>query len=349
MASTSAQKQVPPPANAAQTALPTSRLATARKGRLQSPLRFLVYGIEGAGKSTLFAGAPDPIWLDIEDGTSRLDITRYPFRVGTQGEALPDGHVPLSYGEVLAGIDDLTRTPHAYKTLVIDTADRLESLLWKHIVDRDNATQGGKLTGIESYGYGKGYQVAVDEWRSLCAKLDRLRMARGMSVVLLAHSLIRNFKNPESSDYDRYQLAVNEKAAGFLKGWSDVVGFLRFEEGASKAGERERARGWSTGRRMLCLSRSAAYDAKGRGGMPDELEIPAAEPWAALAAAIAESASTNAEQLAAAIAAEVERIADPDLKPKVDKAVADATGKGDTDALHRFLNELKRRPPRQAA
>lgn len=344
MALSSAQKQAAPPSEPAQRALPSaSRLATAKRGRLQSPLRFLIYGIEGAGKSTLFAGAPNPLWLDIEDGTSRLDITRYPFRDGS------DGHVPYSYGEVLTALDDLATAPHDYKTLVIDTADRLEALLWKFICQRDSKPGKEQLTSVESYGYGKGYQVAVDEWRSLCAKLDRLRTAKGMSVVMLAHSLIRNFKNPEASDYDRYQLAVNEKAAGFLKGWSDVVGFLRFEEGASKAGERERARGWSTGRRMLCLSRSAAFDAKGRGGMPDELEIPSTDPWAALAAALAESASTNPEQLAAAIAAEVERIGDPELKPKVDKAVADATAKADTDALHRFLNDLKRRPARQAA
>lgn len=345
MALSTAQKQTAIPANTTQVALPpTSRLAAAKRGRLQTPLRILTYGLEGGGKSTLFEGAPNPIWLDVEDGTARLNVTRYPFRDE------PGGHVPHTYGEVLAAVDDLTRAAHDYKTLVVDTADRLESLLWKYIVDRDNGSHGGgKLTSVESYGYGKGYQVAGDEWRALCAKLDRLRMARGMTVVLLAHSLIRNFKNPESSDYDRYQLAVNEKAAGFLKGWSDIVGFLRFEEGATKASERERARGWSTGKRILCLSRTAAYDAKGRGGMPDEIEIPAAEPWAALAAAIEQSASTNPEQLAAAIAAEVERIGDPDLKPKVDQAVADATGKGDTDALHRFLNDLKRRPQRQTA
>jgi hypothetical protein len=321
---------------------PISRIAAARKGRLQTPLRILVYGIEGSGKTTLFAGSPDPIWLDVEDGTSRLDVTRYPFRDS------PDGHVPQSYGEILTAIEDLTRSPHDYKTLIIDTADRLEALLWKHCIDRDNATAGGKLTGIESYGYGKGFNVALDEWRSLASKLDRLRMTRGMTVVVLAHSLVRTFKNPESTDFDRYQLALHEKAAGFLKGWSDVVGFLRFEEGASKAGQ-ERAKGWSTGRRMMSLTRTAAYDAKGRGGMPDELEIPTADPWSALAKALTDSASINPEQLVVAIAAEVERIGDPELKPKVDAAVAEALKTGDTDALHRFVNDLKRRPVKQAA
>lgn len=345
-------KPATPPAQQATlpTAAPGSRLAAAKRGRLATPLRFLVYGIEGAGKSTLFSGAPDPIWFDVEDGSARLDVTRYPFRLAPDGQQLPDGHVPHSFTEVLDGIDDLTRTLHGYKTLVIDTADRLEALLWSHVIERDNETKKGeKLTNIESYGYGKGYQRAVDEWRALCARLDRLRMTRGMSVVLLAHSLIRKFQNPESADYDRYQLAVNEKAAGFLKGWSDVVGFLRFEEGASKASERDRARGWSTGVRQLCLARTAAYDGKGRGGMPDMLEIPPSDPWGTLAAALAESASIDPEELKAAIGAEVARIGDPELGPKVEGAVAAALGKGDTDALHRFLNELKRRPPRQAA
>jgi hypothetical protein len=328
-----ASPQQPPP--------PASRLAAAKKGKIQAPQRWTVYGPEGVGKSSLFSYAPNPLWLDIEDGTAHLDVTRYPFRDG------PDGHVPQGYAEVLGAIDDLTRAPHGYKTLVIDTADRLEALMWKYIVDRDNAGAGGKLTSVESYGYGKGYQVALDEWRNLCSRLDRLRTTRGMSIAFLAHSVIRTFKNPEATDFDRYQLAVQEKAAGFLKGWSDVVGFLRFEEGVNDGPKGSRAKGWSSDQRILCLSRKAAFDAKGRG-MPAEVEVNLDNPWAAIQQAQSDAAK-KAEEIVALIEAEVARIGDEDLKGKVKTSVDDAVAKGDVEALDRYLIALKGRPAAAAA
>lgn len=313
-----------------------SRLPKAQKGRIKQPLRFVFYGAEGVGKSTLAAFAPSPIWLDCEDGSGRLDVSRYAFRDGE------GGHVPHSYAEVLAAIEDLTANPHDYKTLVIDTADRLEALLWKHM-----CVKAGKgYQSVEDWGYGKGYVIAVDEWRDLCLRLDRLRAARGMSIILLAHAQIRTFKNPTGEDYDRYWLRINEKAGGFIKEWSDVTGFAAFEEGSSKliGSGSDRARGYSTGRRLLKLKRTAAYDAKTRYAMPDEIELDPANPWAPLAKELEDSAGMDAPALGALINAEVARIGGGDVvRKKVDTAVTKAAG--DTETLHRILNELKKKEP----
>jgi hypothetical protein len=325
----------------AQQALPaTSRLAAAKKGRLAAPSRYLVYGLEGTGKTTFASYAPDPIWIDADDGSAKLDVARYPFRDG------PGGHVPRSYGEITGAVDDLIRAPHSFKTLVLDTVDRLEPMLWRHMIDRDNPkVRGDKMESIEDYGYGKGYNQAVDEWRALCARLDRLREIRGMSIVLLAHSTVKNFKNPEGSDYDRYQLAIHEKAAGFLKGWSDIVGFLRFEEGVAEEKRTKRGKGWSTGVRIMHLGRTAAYDAKGRGGMPDQIEVPLENPWAELAKAEATALNTKAEDFVARIEAELTRIGgDEELKGKVRLATETAVKQGDLEALGRYLNALASRP-----
>jgi hypothetical protein len=328
----------PAQASPQQTLPPASRLGAAKKGRLLMPSRYLVYGLEGTGKTTLLSYALDPIWFDADDGTSKLDVTRYSFRNG------PDGHVPQNYAELNAGVDDLIRSPHDFKTLVIDTLDRVESMIWRHIIDRDNAkVRGDKMETIEDYGYGKGYIAAVDEWRNFCSRLDRLRSTRGMAIALLGHSAVRNFKNPEGSDYDRYQLAIDQKAAGFLKGWSDIVGFLRFEEGVSEE-KKKRAKGWSTGRRIMHLARSAAFDAKGRGGMPEEVEIPVENPWGVIAGAEAAAATTRAEETVALIEAELTRIGDEELKGKVRPVTEEAVKKGDLPALSRYLNALVTRP-----
>jgi hypothetical protein len=323
-----------------------SRLANVQKGRLREPLRYVFYGDEGVGKSTLAAHSPDPIWFDIEDGSGRLDVARYMFRDET------GGHVPRTYVEILNAIEDLTANEHPYKTLVIDTADRLETLIWRWMLERDSGkttamNKGGKtLHSIEDYGFAKGYVMAVDEWRSLCFRLDRLRTNRRMSVIWLAHAQIRTFKNPEGEDYDRYHLRIHERAAGFLKEWSDVAGFCCFEQGASKL-EGDRAKGFSTGMRLLKLERTAAYDAKSRISLPPEVKLEPMNPWAPFAKAVDDGIDMDADKLTTLINAEVKRLGDKELEKRVKTAVTDA--KGDTEALSRYLMDLKRREPQQAA
>lgn len=312
-----------------------SRLAAVKKARLNQPRRFLIYGGEGTGKTTLAADAPDPIFLDIEDGSGELAVARYSFRDG------PGGHVPHTYEEVLGAIADLTNNPHAFRTLVIDTADSLEALMWAHIVKRDHAGEGT----IEDFGYGKGYNIAVDEWRGLAHRLNRLRTARQMAIIILAHTQIRTFKNPDAADYDRYQLRVHDKAGGFLKEWADVTGFVMFESGAKAEKKGARAKGWTTNRRLLKLQRDASFDAKSRIPLPAEVELDIKNPWAPLAAAVAEFEDTSAADLRTAIEAEIARLADTDLTPKVRAAVTAA--KDNTEELGRYLAELRNREPKQ--
>jgi hypothetical protein len=314
----------------------TSRLTKVNRGVRRDPLRFIFYGQEGTGKTTLAAHAPKPIFIDVEDGSGRMDVARYSFRDDERG------HVPGDFADVLAALDDLATNEHSFETVVIDTVDRLEAMIWASVC-RKGSKPGQEFTNIEAFGYGKGYALALDEWRLLALKLDRVR-ARGMSTVLLSHSLVKAFKDPTGPDHDRYQLALHDKAAGLLKGWSDVIGFLQFEEGVNAKSGTERAKGWSTGKRILRLSRTAAYDAKGRGGMPDEILIEPADPWGPIAAAIDAAAGLTADDLNKRIDAEVNRIGGGDV---VAKKIAAALKKadGDTATLNRLLQELQKKEP----
>ena len=132
--------------------------------------------------------------------------------------------------------------------------------------------------GIEDFGYGKGYQVALDEWRVICSRLDELRRARGMAVIALAHATVRTFKNPLDDDFDRYQLKMHEKSAGFLREWFDAVMFAQHETAVERqkdAGGKVvgRGKGSSTGVRLLHTVEQAGFHAKNRYGLPAELEL----------------------------------------------------------------------------
>lgn len=318
-----------------------SRLANVQRGRLRVPLRHLFYGPEGIGKSSLAADAPAPIFFDIEGGSPELDVARYPFRDGD------GGHVPANYDEVLAGIDDLLTSSHDYQTLVVDTIDALESLIHAHVC------KAASKANIEAFGYGKGYKVALTAVRELLSRLDALR-TRGMQIVLIGHSWVKTFKNPEGEDFDRYQLCMHDLAAAQVKDWCDVIGFMRFDGGAMKlqgdAAQAPRARGWSSGRRMIHLAREAAWDAKSRLSLPAEIELAVASPWAPFAEARDTARDATAESLITAVLAEVDRITNGDRTAGFTTAAGTATNfatindiiaKGDPGSLTRILAGLK--------
>lgn len=254
-------------------------LASVVKGKIAQPVRCVLYGVEGIGKSTFGANAPAPIFLGAENGTAQLDVTRFP--------------APETWQEVLDAVRLLERETHPYRTLVVDTLDWAEPLLWAYVCKRD-----GKKD-IEDYGFGKGYNTALDEWRVFLAALERLCATKAVNIILVAHSIIRTFKNPEGEDYDRYEMKLNAKAAGLIREWSDAVLFANYETYANKDKKTSRVKGVDTGARLIYTNRRAAYDAKNRYSLPDSLPL----DWAEFAAAVSSGEVAAPE----ALLAEIER------------------------------------------
>lgn len=279
-------------------------LASITKGRQQRPIRLLLYGVEGVGKSTFGAAAPRSIFLAAEEGTGHLDVERFP--------------APSTADEVFAAVSTLATTDHEFKTLVVDTVDWLEPLFWAGICKRDG------MADIEAYGYGKGYVAALDEWRRFLAAVERLRAAKGMNVIFLAHSWIKPFKNPAGEDYDRWELKLHPKAGGLLKEWSDVVLFANHEELAVKDKRTKRVRGVSTGARLIYTARTAAYDAKNRYDLPESMPL----DWETFDAAV--KAHRPADPVA--LAAECVRKA-KELGGDVETKATDAIAKAGSDAV----------------
>jgi hypothetical protein len=239
------------------------KLANVSRGVKVAPLRVILYGIAGVGKTTWAAGAPDPIFLCAEEGSNHLDVARFP--------------VPQSWADVIDAIDTLTNEKHDHKTLVIDSLDWLEPMNWAHTC----ALAGEKwIEGKEKgsdFGFGKGYNAALDTWRVLLSRLDNLRDKRGMHVVALAHAIIAPFRNPDESvgDYDRYTLKLQDSkktsASGLWKEWAEDLFFAQFEVFGKKS--EGRTRGVSTGNRIMHTTHSAAWDAKNRHSLPAELPL----------------------------------------------------------------------------
>lgn len=291
-----------------QTAAPPSRmsLGAVQRGRVAKPHRIVLYGPEGIGKSTFGAGAPAPIFLPVEDGTGHLDVARFP-----KAE---------TWREAREAVRTLVTEKHEYQTLVLDTLDALEPLLWRHMIERDkfaDERQKTPLRDIESYGFGKGYAKALEDWRALLKDLEAVT-AKGMHVVLLAHSQVKSFKNPAGDDYDRYELKIHAKAAGLFKEWCDSLLFANYETFAKKDQATKRVRGVDTGARLIFTERRAAYDAKHRGNLPESLPLSWQDFVAesareidpkVFAAEILRKAAELGEEVAKLVAATVEKAA----------------------------------------
>lgn len=334
----SQQTPAPRPAGAST----KSRIGSVKLGQLRSALRYLFYGPEGVGKSSLLADVDGLLLGDIEGGSDNIDVPRYTFRDGE------GGHVPKTFKEVLGMASDINENATeylraGYRALGLDTTDALEALIHAHIC------QVHGESSVESFGYGKGYNVALDEMRRFIELLDQIR-SKGIAIVMVGHAIVKTFKNPEGEDYDRYQLRMHDKMAGLLKEWSDVVGFINFEGGGSKlkgdASQSKRARGWATGRRVIKLTREAAWDAKSRISLPAEVELDPIHPWAPFAKASTGARDATPDSLRAEIVVELDRIGSEEFTTGAGKATTrtamlEALSKADPSTLARILAGLK--------
>ena len=141
------------------------------KGASHLPPRILIYGTQGIGKSTLGANAPAPIFIQTEDGLGLLDVAHFP--------------IAKSFAEVIEALTVLATQEHGFKTLVLDSLDWLEPLIWAHI-----AKEHGH-NSIEDFGYGKGYVHALDAWREYLDAINYLRNEKGMTIIQTAHADVK--------------------------------------------------------------------------------------------------------------------------------------------------------------
>lgn len=228
-------------------------------GKQAKPRRILLYGQHGVGKSSWAAGAPNPLFLNIEDGLNDIDCKKT--------AKLAD------YGSVVAAVSWLVSNKTDYQTVCIDTLDWLEHLVFKQV-----AQDAGK-NQIEDIGYGKGYKLAGEKWKFLLSGLDALRDT-GKSIVLLAHAKIDTFESPETERYDRYEPDLHEVGSSLIQEWCDEVLFASFrvftrteDLGFGKT----RAMAIGGKERFIRTNESAAAVAKNRLRLPDELPLSWAE------------------------------------------------------------------------
>lgn len=221
------------------------------RGIVPSATRTTLYGPEGVGKSTLAASAPRPLILDTERGSGRISCDR---------QRCPD------WQTLTLVVAELAVNSQGYQTVVVDSIDWAEQALQRHI-----AKAGGKAS-VEDFGFGKGWVMVAEQMAKFLASCDALVDA-GVNVILVAHSTVTRTSPPDQTDgYDRFELRVSKKTAPLIKEWSDALLFCQFKMRLT-AGADGRMKGTGGKTRVIYSERCAAWDAKNRFGLPEEMPL----------------------------------------------------------------------------
>lgn len=225
-------------------------LSSVTSARVSAPMRCIIYGAPGVGKTTCAACFPKPILIRTEDGAGEIDVPTFP--------------LVRSMSDLGQALRTLLSEQHDFETLIIDSLDWLEPLVWKSVCEE------GRKQAITEFGYGQGYQLALNKWKSITESLDTLRKRRNMHIVLIAHADTKKIDSPDAPAYLRYDMKLHASASNHIMEWSDYMFFLAIQTTVAGGDERRGTSGkaFSTGERIVNTGSGVTFQGKSRRALP---------------------------------------------------------------------------------
>lgn len=214
--------------------------------------KVLIYGPGGVGKTTLASMAPGPVvFIDLEGGTDSYDMPRL----------LPPGG-EWSRDLVLKALR--SDALHSARTIIIDTATKLEELCEVDVLDKFKI-KGSRAESLEDYGFGKGYKFLFQQFLEVMAATEP-HIAAGRNVVWIAHESVTKAVNPVADDWQRYEPRLftpgNGKSSSSIRSrLKEDVSEVWFVTYAVNVDEYGKASG---GARVIHTQETPAYIAKTR-------------------------------------------------------------------------------------
>jgi hypothetical protein len=222
-----------------------------------------IYGDGGLGKTTFASEAPSPYVLDVNGGSDNLNVHRSE-RIKTFDQAL----------SVMRALIDET---HAFKTLVIDGLDDLETMVQAKVC-ADNKPSAVDSIVKAAGGYGNGYRVMLEQFLKLQSLIVELREKKGLQVIFTLHAIVTRFNDPTTPEgYDRFVMKlVENNQASIRRAWFDFADVILFAKRKVLAvsGDMKRAMDASPdGMHVIYTSSRATFDAKNRYDLPHEIPL----------------------------------------------------------------------------
>lgn len=237
-----------------------SLLSQTTAGKIDKPIFALIYAESKVGKTTFAASSPKPLFLDFEDSSEHLNVTR----LGS--DKLP------SYDAVTILLQEiLDEDTIPYQSLTLDSLDRLELRI------HEKVCKDHECHAIEDIGWSKGYIHALPYWADILKLLRLIQIKHKTHIILIGHALVKKFNDPYLNEgYDRYQIKLHHKAADIVKESVDMILFIRNEVAIKKEGKGPMAKtkAFNIEERYMHTQLEAAFDAGSRTPLPSKFAIP---------------------------------------------------------------------------
>ena len=196
--------------------------------------KIILYGDFGMGKTTLASTAPNPVFIALDDGSSKINnpIT---------GEKLDYVEGVNSFDDCRAALRQLTLFGND-STVVLDTGGELEALGLQWTFENVPHEKGNHVSSIEGYGYGKGYRHLYETMRLPLGDLDRIVNA-GNNIIIICQQQQVMVSNPGGDDFlcdaPKMQPAHGQTPSiwGLYCEWADHVFKIGYESIHAKEGK----------------------------------------------------------------------------------------------------------------
>lgn len=257
-------------------------------GTTSTGIRVVIAGVEKVGKTTLACSAPRPLHVQLERG--------FPMKPG-----------PVSFQEVMLLLDEIISScqkgSFAYKTVVFDSATKLEEFIHDEVISQSTkpmwakGNKSGITMATAHEGYGKAYDIANQKFAEFLAKCDLLAMYGGINIILTCHAFAGTVKDPAFGEYHQWDLLLHspkdDKKYGkreMATQWADLIGFLHEPLFINKSKDSDLTMGIAANKgRILGVERIPGYVAGNRFGLQGEITIGKEKGWNYLAEAIYKS------------------------------------------------------------
>lgn len=172
-------------------------------GIIKRPVLITLYGPPGTGKSLLASTFGKTLFADCESGTEFMQVDRV---------SLITWEKVLEFAQWAAS--------QSHETIVFDSLTSIERMATTSVLKNNN------WANLAAPDYGEGYAALTTQVLRLLTAMEWLR-TKGKNVVLVAHSKVKEVKDPTQANYDRLEFDCNKNLVQPIAAAMDGIFLMR--------------------------------------------------------------------------------------------------------------------------